>query len=189
MPPHAMRLCGCGSPIGSHGSRQSEGRSPTTFGRRLPTSRVPTSRQSRPAGSRRTVILDSDGVVKYLRGDPRVSAMLESEILQAGSRLVVPSVTLVEASRAGVDREHLVELVREVHELAPVDVPRAQQAAALQDYAVREIGRDVGVVDALVVTEALLRVPPIIITSDPADMRLLCDSDPSTAGRAVVWRI
>jgi len=134
------------------------------------------------------VILDSDGVVKYLRGDPRVGAMIESEILQAGSRLVVPSVVLVEAARAGIVRDVLENLGREVHELVPVDVARAHEAAALQTYAARELDREVGVVDALVAAEALRRTPAIVITSDPSDTRLLCDSDPGSAKRVAIWR-
>lgn len=151
-------------------------------------SRARASRTARSPASRRTVILDSDGVVKYLRGDHRVGAMLDSEILQAGSRLVVPSVVLVEAARASLSQSLLEDLTREVHELAPVDVERAQQAAALLDYGLKELHREVGIVDALVVAEAFRSIPAIIVTSDPSDMRLLCDSEPSASGRVAIWR-
>jgi hypothetical protein len=70
-----------------------------------------------PGPSRRTVVLDSHGVAKCLRGDERVRAMFENEVVQAGSRLVLPSAVLVEAARAGIGRSLLEGLVREVHQV------------------------------------------------------------------------
>ncbi len=59
------------------------------------------------------------------------------------------------AARAGVRRGRLEDPPQEVHELAQVDVARAQRAATL--------------LDTLVVAEALRSIPSIIVTSDLAD--------------------
>jgi hypothetical protein len=114
--------------------------------------------------------------------------MIETEVLRAGSRIVAPSVVLVEVARAGLARTLLDGLAGKVHELAPVDVERARTAASLLDHAAREVELDPGVVDALVAAEALRWVPSIVITSDPSDLRRLCDADPSVGGRVAIWR-
>lgn len=141
-----------------------------------------------PAPVRRTLVLDTEGVVKWAWLDQRVSAMIDGEILAAGSRLVIPSAVLVEAARAGVPPDRILEVVRTAHEVTPIDVPRALEAANLLNYSAAN-GRDVGVVDALVAAEALRSIPSIVLTSDDGDIRLLCDSDASSRARIAIWHV
>ena len=52
---------------------------------------------SAPPASRRTVVLDADGVSKLARRDPAVRSMLEHEVRDAGSALVVPMIVVTQA--------------------------------------------------------------------------------------------
>jgi hypothetical protein len=64
----------------------------------------------------------------------------------------------------------------------------ARRVGAPDGDGMREVELDPGVVDALVAAEALRWVPSIVITSDPSDLRRLCDADPSVGGRVAIWR-
>lgn len=138
---------------------------------------------SAPPASRRTVVLDADGVSKLARRDPAVRSMLEHEVRDAGSALVVPMIVVTQAIAGGTSLEDVRTILRIANEVAPVDLDRASHAASLM-----QATKLLDVVDALVAVEALRRAPAIVITSDPHDIRQLLDAD-AVGKRVAVWRI
>ena len=107
--------------------------------------------------------------------------MIKQEIRDADSILIVPIIVVTQAlTEATGDAVRAV--LAAAHEVTPVDLERAREAADLM--------RATGLfdpVDALVAVEALRRVPAIVITSDPTHLRRLLDA--GTAGKRVaVWR-
>ena len=108
--------------------------------------------------------------------------MLEQE-RDADSVLVVPLIVTAQALAGGTRPPDVRAVLRTARETPGVDLERTEQAAWL----IRNSGLN-DVVDALVATEALRRVPSIVITSDTDDIRRLVDTDP--AGRRVAtWRV
>lgn len=109
--------------------------------------------------------------------------MLEQEVQDADSFLVVPIVVAPQALSGGANDDEVRAVLRTAHLVAPVDLERAEHAARLMR------ATDMfDVVDALVAVEALRQVPAIVITSDKHDLRRLLDADP--AGKRVqVWGV
>ena len=132
-------------------------------------------------GARRSVVLDADGLSKLARRDRVVRAMIEQEVRDAGSVLVVPVIVTMQAL-TDVTADTLRAILGAA-QVAPVDFERAQEAALLMSTTGL-----VDVVDALVAVEALRRVPSIVITSDPADLRTLLDAHP-LGRRVAIWRV
>jgi hypothetical protein len=128
------------------------------------------------------VILDADGLSKLARRDRVVRAMIEQEVRDADSILIVPVIVATQAlTHANLNAVR--EVLAAAHEVVPVDLDRAQEASALMSAT--------GLfdpVDALVAVEALRRVPSIVITSDPGDLRTLLDTD-ERGRRVAVWRV
>ena len=108
--------------------------------------------------------------------------MIEQEVGAADSILVVPVIVTTQAL-TDATTETVRTILAAAHVVAPVDLERAQHAAQLM--AATGL-RDP--VDALVVVEALRRVPSILITSDPADMRSLLNAD-ARGKRVAVWQV
>lgn len=134
------------------------------------------------SGVRRSVILDADGLSKLARRDRVVRAMIEQEIGAADSILVVPVIVTTQAL-TDATTESIRTVLAAAHDVAPVDFERAQHAAQLMAATGLH-----DPVDALVAVEALRRVPSILITSDPADMRALLDAD-ARGRRVAVWPV
>ncbi len=93
-----------------------------------------------------------------------------------------------DARRDARRRKHLTllqaeERERETAEPEPTSLERAQEAALLMSATGMP-----DVVDALVAVEALRRVPSIVITSDPSDIRALLDAD-ERGRRVAVWPV
>lgn len=109
--------------------------------------------------------------------------MLEHEVRDAGSALVVPMIVVTQAIAGGTSLEDVRTILRIANEVAPVDLDRASHAASLM-----QATKLLDVVDALVAVEALRRAPAIVITSDPHDIRQLLDAD-AVGKRVAVWRI
>lgn len=148
-----------------------------------PRSDWPQPAATTPSATRRTVVLDADGVSKLARRDPVVRSMLEQEVRDADSALVVPIIVVPQSMAGGVTPDDVRTILRAAHEVAPVDFDRASHASNLiQTTALLDV------VDALVAVEALRRVPAIVITSDPDDIRQLLDADPA-GKRVAVWRV
>lgn len=129
--------------------------------------------------AQRSVILDADGLSKLARRDRVVRAMIEQEVRDAGSALVVPVIVTTQALM-DVSADALRGILGAA-QLAPVDFERAQEAAALMSST-----GHLDAIDALVVAEGLRRVPSIVITSDRADIRQLLDAHP-LGRRVAVW--
>ena len=128
------------------------------------------------------MILDADGLSKFARRDRVVRAMIEQEVRDADSVLIVPVIVATQAlTEANVDSVR--DVLAAAHEVVAVDLDRAQEAAALMSATGL-----LDPVDALVAVAALRRVPSIVITSDPHDLRTLLDSD-ERGKRVAVWRV
>ena len=128
------------------------------------------------------MVLDADGLSKLARRDRVVRAMIEQEVRDAGSALIVPVIVTAQAL-LDTTVDAIGEILRAAHSVAEVDFERAQAAAHLM-FSTGMFD----VVDALVAVEALRRAPSIVITSDPIDLRTLLDADPA-ARRVAVWRV
>lgn len=131
---------------------------------------------------RTTVVLDADGLSKLARRDRRTREMIRTEVAERGSVVVAPPVIVIQALAEGVGRRAVDEVLATTRE-SGLDRARIDLAVALL-----QATRTHDVPDALVAAEALLRVPAIIITSDPDDLRRLLDADPRAA-RVIVWRV
>jgi hypothetical protein len=142
----------------------------------------PRTRDLRPT-PRTNVVLDADGLSKLARKDRVVREMIRQEVVEGGGRLIVPMIVVVQSLEGGVGDQAVREIVHAAHEATGIDLDRAAEAAGLM----RRSGlRDV--IDALVAAEALRRVPAIVITSDPTDIRRLLDVHPS-GPRVEVWAV
>lgn len=136
---------------------------------------------ARPRQHRRTVVLDADGLSKLARRDRRVRQMVRSE-LEQGSVVVVPPLAVIQALVEGVGRRSIYEITATTRP-APIDRERTELSATLLRQA-----KTNDVPDALVAAEALVAVPAIVITSDPADINRLLAGDPRSA-RVEVWPV
>ncbi len=126
-----------------------------------------------PAGGR--LLLDAGGLLAWAHGDPFTRGM----ILRAGQQqalVVVPVVVVAQVIRGGPSDARVNRILKGVEEFTPVTLALARQAGAL----LAATGTT-DVVDALVVVEALRLLPAAILTSDPGDLRLLLQRDPSHA--------
>lgn len=129
------------------------------------------------------VILDADAISKAARRDPRVRLMLERLTTERAGVLVVPLVGVAQALASGSGDRAIERLIRSVLTTVGLDMTRARLAAhLLRDTRTRDVA------GALVCGEALIRVPSVLITSDPIDMRQLLDADPRGA-RVAVWSV
>ena len=92
--------------------------------------------------------------------------------LERGADRIVSAVTLIEAQRPWLKRSRRDHVLSQLN-VKPLTVPWAKEAAQLLE--------DVGLhghahaIDAMVAVTALHRAPPVVmLTSDVADMSLLC---------------
>lgn len=129
------------------------------------------------------MVLDADGLSKLARRDRVAREMVRQEVIERDGRLVVPLVVAAQAFAGDAGDRVIREVVAAAHEAVGVDLDRAAEAASLMCGSGH---RDA--VDALVAAEALRRVPSIVVTSDPYDLRRLLDAD-AAGHRVAVWRI
>jgi hypothetical protein len=129
------------------------------------------------------MILDADGLSKLARRDRVVREMIRQEVELAGSRLVVPMVVVTRALAAPSSAEEIRAILRGANE-APAGSIDTSILAAKLIVATQKLD----VVDATVAAEALRRVPAIVITSDPDDLRALLGADERGA-RVEVWTV
>lgn len=130
-----------------------------------------------------TVVLDADAVSKLARRDRVVRTMLDRLLREREAMLVIPFAGVAQALAEGSGDGAIGRIVDAAWETAGLDMTRARMAAQL----LRSSGTT-DLADALICGEALLRVPSVLITSDPADHRRLLDHDPR-GPRVAVWRI
>ncbi|MFO1539932.1 MAG: hypothetical protein ACKOTZ_05715 [Chloroflexota bacterium] len=130
-----------------------------------------------------SVVLDADAISKLARRDRVVRTMLDRLLREREAVLVIPLAGVAQALAEGSGDRAIERIVGAAWETAGLDMTRARMAAQL----LRDSGTT-DLADALVCGEALLRVPSVLITSDPADHRRLLDHDPR-GPRVAVWRI
>lgn len=122
----------------------------------------------------RTVVLDSGGLSGAVTHDPDLHALLTAAV-RMGSRVVVPAVVLAETITG---RQTDAAVWHTVNRLVVEDLSRdvAGEAGALRERAesVRAKKKDL-TVDALVAAAARRHAPSLVVTTDPDDLRLLCD--------------
>lgn len=117
------------------------------------------------------IVLDTAGLEAWSRRRPPDQLIAVMEVARAArsSRVVVPSVVLVEAltgsrSDAGIDRRLGAVLVED-----HLPVPRARRAASLRQ------GTDASAVDAVVAEAAHRHAAHCVVTSDPGDLSTLLE--------------
>ena len=126
-----------------------------------------------PASGR--LLLDAGGLLAWAHGDPLARAVI-LEAVRREALVVVPIVVVAQVIRGGPTDAPVDQVLKRVGEFAAVTLSAARQAGAL----LAATGTT-DVVDALVVVEALRLLPAAILTSDPGDLRLLLQRDPSHA--------
>lgn len=89
--------------------------------------------------------------------------------------IIVPSVVLAQALRGGPRDAPINRALKQIQFVPAATASLARQAGVLLG------ATGTTVVDALVVAEALSRVPATILTSDPDDIRRLAMSAPEQA--------
>lgn len=121
------------------------------------------------------LILDTGGLFAWATGDQRA----REAILRAAQRempIIVPSVVLAQALRGGPRDAPINRALKQIQFVPAATASLARQAGVLLGAT-----GTTDVVDALVVAEALSRVPATILTSDPDDIRRLAMSAPEQA--------
>ncbi|WP_457031336.1 PIN domain-containing protein [Kitasatospora sp. P5_F3] len=118
-----------------------------------------------------TLVLDSQGLSKYIDGDPYVGRLARGAV-ERGSARVVSGSTLIEVQHRGIKRAHW-DFVLSQLQVEPLHVEWAREAATLL--------QDVGLhghkyaIDAMVAVTALHQPGPVVmLTSDVDDMAKLC---------------
>ncbi|MDR1808661.1 MAG: type II toxin-antitoxin system VapC family toxin [Propionibacteriaceae bacterium] len=119
-----------------------------------------------------TFVLDAEAVSALVRRTPRLQTVLAAALARR-SHIVVPAVVLAEVmTGAPSDAAYWQALKR----LAVVDTTAriAARAGALREAALaaRRQKRDL-TVDAIVAATAAEHTPAIVVTGDPADLKLL----------------
>jgi hypothetical protein len=109
--------------------------------------------------------------------------MIRQEIELAGSRLVVPMVAVTQALAAPASAEEIRAILRGANE-----VPAGSMDPAILAAKLIVATHKLDVIDATVAAEALRRVPAIVITSDPDDLRALLGAD-ERGVRVEVWPV
>lgn len=119
-----------------------------------------------------TLVLDSEGLSRYLRGDRAMTARLEAARLD-DMRVVISAVTIVEADPRGA---HRARVSWALSRLAVEPVTKEIAAAAVDLLAdVDSSGGHKYALDAVVAATARAAHPPVVVlTSDPEDLRQLC---------------
>lgn len=129
-----------------------------------------------------TLVLDSEGLVKFSAGDPRVRAYFESTRERRG-RVAVSAITLTEVLRGG-PRDAPVHRVLSRITVLPVTAELARRAGEL--LGVTGLSGHRCSIDAVVAATSLdLMRPIVLLTSDPDDLNRLVEE----AGRPKEERV
>ncbi|WP_017626096.1 PIN domain-containing protein [Nocardiopsis chromatogenes] len=119
-----------------------------------------------------TAVLDSQGLSGWVDGDRKITAMLK-ELNDTGSEIVISANTIVEVTHERIRLPRL-EWALSRMKIEPV-TERAAKAAAQLLKKVRLHGHK-HAIDSTVAEVALRQPGPVaLLTSDPDDMRRLCE--------------
>lgn len=120
-----------------------------------------------------TVVLDSQGLSGWIDEDPRVMALLASAHRNQAD-IVASAMTILEVSHRGLSRPRLDWILSRVR-VEPVTRDSARAASAL--LAASGLHGHTHAIDAVVAELAARQTrPSALLTSDPRDMRKLCES-------------
>jgi predicted nucleic acid-binding protein len=111
------------------------------------------------------LILDSGAVIALADGQTRARQFLE-RALRDRLLVVVPAAVVAETTRGGARDAPINRILQAVHEIAPITEVVAREAGRL--LATASIPN--ATVDALIVAEAVLHGPSVILTGDPGDI-------------------
>lgn len=123
----------------------------------------------------RRLILDAGGILALARGGGDARAILE-RATREGYVVVIPTPILAQVHRGGRDRARIDLVVNRVDAL----MPTSARAARLAGEMLAKAGT-ADAVDAIVVAEALLSAPALIMTSDREDLERLLEGEPEAA--------
>lgn len=119
------------------------------------------------------LILDSGAVLSLASGQPRARGFVE-RALRERTLLVIPAVVLAETTRGSARDARVNRVVKAVRDITPVNEQTARAAGRL--LAAADVGN--ATVDALIVAEAVLDGPTLILTGDLVDITALAADHP-----------
>lgn len=122
------------------------------------------------------LILASGAVIALAANQPRARQFVE-RALRERTLLIVPAVVIAETTRGGQRDARVNRILKAVHEITPVTEALAREAGRL----LATVTNSHLTVDALIVAEAVLHGPAIILASDLEDLSALA------ANRPGVW--
>jgi predicted nucleic acid-binding protein len=114
------------------------------------------------------LILDSGAVIALAAGQARARQFVE-RALRDRLLIVVPAVVVAETTRGSNRDAPVNRVLRAIHEIAPITEVGARAAGRLM--AAANIANST--IDALVVAEAVLHGPAVILTGDLGDLSAL----------------
>ena len=119
------------------------------------------------------LILDSGAVIALAAGQARARAFVERAVRQ-GDPVVIPAVVVAETTRGGPRDAPVNRVIKAAGGVAPATEAIARQAGRLLAAAALANAT----VDALIVAEAALGGPAILLTGDLADLSALAAGHP-----------
>jgi predicted nucleic acid-binding protein len=119
------------------------------------------------------LILDSGAVIALAANQARARQFVE-RALRDRLLIVVPAPVVAETTRGGARDAPVNRVLRAIHEIAPVTEAVACEAGRL--IAAANIAH--ATVDALIVAEAVLHGPSVVLTGDLRDMSALAANHP-----------
>jgi predicted nucleic acid-binding protein len=114
------------------------------------------------------LILDSGAIIALAANQARLRQFVE-RALRDRLLIVVPAVVIAETTRGGARDAPVNRVLRAIHEIAPVTEATAREAGRL--IAAANIAR--ATIDALIVAEAVLHGPSVVLTGDLGDISAL----------------
>ena len=114
------------------------------------------------------LILDSGAVIALAAGQARARQFVE-RALRDRLLIVVPAAVVAETTRGGARDAPVNRILHAVHEIPPITEAGAREAGRL--LATANIPN--ATIDALIVAEAVLHGPSVILTGDPSDISAL----------------
>ena len=119
------------------------------------------------------LILDSGALLALASGQARARGFVE-RALRERTLLVIPAVVLAETTRGSARDARVDRVLKAVRDITPVNEQTARAAGRL--LAAADAGN--ATVDALIVAEAVLDGPTLILTSDLIDITALAADHP-----------
>ena len=126
------------------------------------------------------LILDSGAVFALAAGQPRARQVVE-RALRERTLLVIPVLVIAETTRGTARDARVNRVLSAVQDIAPVTESVAREAGRL--LATANVGN--ATVDALIVAEAVLHGPALILTGDLDDIGALADNQPGVHVSAI----